>query len=167
MRAHRLDVVVFSISTDPLGKNRYGQSPLEDRVAVLEVEASRCSWLDVQVTEAQLLVDIADGFEVLVLGADKWSQIQDPVFYGGDIAARDAALAGLPTLAVAPRPPHDAPSELLLEIDPNLGVVSSTSVRHGRSEHMSPAGHQHAEATGLWRSDGNSSAEHGVELDEG
>ncbi|MCH7787806.1 MAG: hypothetical protein IH940_00015 [Acidobacteria bacterium] len=114
LRSHDLGVVVFSLSTDPLGKSGDCQSPLDDRVAVLELEASHRSWLEVQVTEARLLVDIADGFEVLVLGADKWHQIHDPAFYGDDDAERDAALARLPTLAVAPRPPHVVPPELLI-----------------------------------------------------
>jgi hypothetical protein len=166
LRTHQLDVVVFSLSTSPLGKDAGSQSPLDNRVAVLELEASRREWLSVEVTDDQLLADIAGGFDLLVLGADKWQQIQDPAFYGNNNDARDAALARLPTLAIAPRPPHEAPPELLLQIDPNLGLVSSTGVRQGRSEHMAPAGHEHAAAKRFWLNDGNSSEVNGVEISE-
>jgi hypothetical protein len=151
VRSHELDVVVFSLSNDPLGKVTDDQSPVNDRIAVLRLEASRRAWLDVQVTGQRLLADIAEGFDVLVLGADKWQQIQDPSFYGNSGAARDAALARLPTMAIAPRPPHEAPTELLLEIDPNLSLVSSTGARGGRS---------------LWRAGGNGSGSDGVEISE-
>jgi len=166
VRAHQLDVVVFSLSTSPLGKDAGSQSPLDNRVAVLELEASRREWLSVEVTDDQLLADIAGGFDLLVLGADKWQQIQDPAFYGNNNDARDAALARLPTLAIAPRPPHEAPPELLLQIDPNLGLVSSTGVRQGRSEHMAPAGHEHEVAKRFWLGGGNSSDGTGVEISE-
>ncbi|MEZ5339992.1 MAG: hypothetical protein R2706_00655 [Acidimicrobiales bacterium] len=38
--------------------------------------------LDLQVTEVQLLADLAAGFDVLIMGADKWHQICEPHWYG-------------------------------------------------------------------------------------
>ena len=63
-------------------------------------------WLGAEVTEAQLLVDIASGYDWLVLGADKWNQIREPHWYGS-VAGRDAALARLPRLALVERHGHD------------------------------------------------------------
>ena len=54
------------------------------------------------VTEAQLIVDITRGHEVVVMGADKWAQVDDPAWYGGDATAGDAAPAALSDLALVP-----------------------------------------------------------------
>ena len=81
--------------------------------------------------------DIADGYDILVIGADKWRQLIDLQFYGGSAAARDEALARLPRLAVAPRagsPLPDRDDVVLLEVDLRHRVVSSTAVRGGRHE---------------------------------
>ena len=48
--------------------------------------------------------------------------------------AQDAAVAGLPVLAVAPRPPHPVPVEHRLEIPAHLADVSATEARDGRHE---------------------------------
>ena len=56
------------------------------------------------VTEQQLIADIATGYDVVVMGADKWAQVNDPAWYRDDEAA---AMPGgrrcSPTLALAPR----------------------------------------------------------------
>ena len=44
------------------------------------------------------------GYDVVVMGADKWAQVRDPAWYDGSVAARDAALARLARVLVAPRP---------------------------------------------------------------
>ena len=54
-------------------------------------------------TDAQLIADLAEGYDVCVIGADKWHQLHDLAFYDGLEADRDAALGRLPMLAVAPR----------------------------------------------------------------
>ena len=59
--------------------------------------------LGVVVTDAQLVADIARGYDVVVMGADKWAQVNDPAWYDSP-AARDAALAALPRVLVVPRP---------------------------------------------------------------
>lgn len=109
-------------------------TPVDERTAAIRrLRASR-PWLHAGVTEAQLLADIAAGYDVLVLGADKWHQLHDERFYGGSALARDAALARLPRVAVAPR------SGASLPTDPDVHVlavprehhdVSSTGVRRG------------------------------------
>ena len=136
VRACQLDRIDLVMSTVALAKPG-AHSSLEERRAVIERHASRIPQLGVGTTDDQLLVDIAAGYDVLVVGADKWHQLQDVAFYGS-VEERDAALARLPTLAVAPRagvalpPPGDA--VVLLAIDPSLHHVSSTAVRDGRAE---------------------------------
>ncbi|MGH9068018.1 MAG: hypothetical protein ACRD0J_11125, partial [Acidimicrobiales bacterium] len=44
----------------------------------------------------------------VILGADKWAQVLDPAFYGGSRSARDAAVARLPLVVLARRPPSPA-----------------------------------------------------------
>src|SRR5207244_12329377 len=93
----RVDLIV---NRDPIGKASI--RPLAARVAMLEAVAATRSWPSVVVTDDRHLADIALGYDVLVLGADKWQQVLDPTFYVSDVA-RDEAVARLPRLAVAPR----------------------------------------------------------------
>ncbi len=128
----RLDLVV---SRDPLGKDRGGQAALDDRVALLEALRAGRPWLGVAVTDERLLADVAAGYDVLVLGADKWAQLHDPAWYGGSVEARDAALARLPHVVVAPRAGHPTPEDVeVLDVHPDHHHVSSTAVRAGRHE---------------------------------
>lgn len=131
----RLDLVV---STTPLGKPEAAGPALADRVAVLEAIAASRPWLRVKVTEAQLLADIACGYDVLVLGADKWAQVVDPFWYDGSAVARDAALARLPRVLVAPRPPFPVPSGGILAVPEAHLAVSSSRARIGRREWIAP-----------------------------
>ena len=109
-------------------------APLEARVEALEALRIDRPWLTVAITDAQLVADIAEGYDVVVLGADKWAQLHDPAFYGGDPAARDAALARLPEVAIAPRPPHPVPDDHVLHVPTWVAEVSATAVRAGRHD---------------------------------
>ena len=105
MRAADLDRIDLALSNVALGKER--RRALDRRRARRRDPARRRAtrpWLGVAVTDAQLIADIAAGYDVVVMGADKWAQVRDPAWYGGDAAARDAALASLPRVLVAPRP---------------------------------------------------------------
>ena len=84
----------------------------------------------VTITDAQLIAEIASGYDVVVMGADKWAQVRDP---RGTAAtrARDAALASLPRVLVAPRPGFDVVGAEVLDIDPEHAHVSSTRARSG------------------------------------
>jgi hypothetical protein len=69
------------------------------------------------------------------VGADKWAQLHDPSWYGGSTDERDAALARLPEVAVAPRAGFPLPEGVhALEVDPAHHHVSSTAVRAGRHD---------------------------------
>ncbi|MCU4184922.1 hypothetical protein K6U06_11170 [Acidiferrimicrobium sp. IK] len=146
-----LDRVDLIISQVALGKeDRHGPAP-SARLAVLEACRASRPWLGARLTSARLLVDIAEGYDVLIVGADKWAQLVDPAWYGGSQAARDDVLRRVPAVLVAPRPPHPLPAPspprvTLLEVDVAHGPVSSTAVRAGRLEWMA----DEAAGTGLW-----------------
>ena len=130
-----LDQLVLVVSRVPLGKDQAAQAPVEDRVAALERLSAGRPWLHVAVTDDRLLADVAAGYDVLVVGADKWAQLHDPAWYEGSTEARDAALARLPRVVVAPRAGFPPPEGVeVLDVDPGHHHVSSTAVREGRHE---------------------------------
>lgn len=144
--SHGLLRVDFAVSTVALGKEAVHRPPMDDRLAVIRESIDRIEGLGLVVTDAQLIADIADGYDVVVMGADKWAQVNDPAWYGHDPAERDAVLARLPRLALAPRPPHDIPDEHRLPVADDLLEVSSSAARAGRVEWMTDA----ARRSGLW-----------------
>ena len=148
----RVDLV---LSRSALGKEHGHAVRLEDRVGVLATMATTRPWLAWKVTDAQLLVDVAAGYDVLIVGADKWAQVIDPAWYGGSVEARDDAVARLPQVLVVPRPPLPAPSGVASLELPSAEVaenaeVSSSAVRAGRYEWMAPEAAAFAEESGAW-----------------
>jgi hypothetical protein len=63
---------------------------------------------------------------------------------------RDAAVARLPRLLVAARPPFPIDGADHLEVAPDQRQVSSTAVRAGRWDWMAPEAAAFDEATGAW-----------------
>ncbi len=149
LEQHGLDQVVWSISTRALAKESVQHPTFEHRLDVLHKVVAGEDWLRLQVTELQLLADIAEGYDTLIMGADKWDQIQDVAWYGSE-TARTKAFARLPNVAIAPRPPITVPAELLLDVDPAHGLVSSTAARDGALHLMLPPARQFAERSGAW-----------------
>ena len=145
-----LDLVVLVLSRVALGKEAVAGPTVAEREAVLLAECAERPWLDVAVTEHQLVADIARGYDVVVMGADKWAQVNDPRFYGGDRARMRAAVASLPDPAIAPRPPFPVPARLGLDLPADLHDVSSTQVRGGRHDWMTPAAEAFDSRTGAW-----------------
>jgi len=143
---HGLVRVDLAISAVALGKERVHRPPMDDRIAVIRDSIADIDGLELVVTEAQLIADIAHGYDVVVMGADKWAQVNDPAWYGHDHAERDAVLARLPRPALAPRPPHDIPDEHRLPVTDDLLEVSSSAARAGRTEWMTEA----ARTSGFW-----------------
>jgi nicotinic acid mononucleotide adenylyltransferase len=127
----RVDLV---ISESALGKADHdGPSAAERADALRRLLADR-PWIGVVVTTNQLLSEISAGYDVLVMGADKWAQINQDHWYES-AALKQRALAALPHLAIAPRPPHEIPEHATpLTVARQLWGVSSTGVRSGRSE---------------------------------
>ena len=149
----RIDLVVSRVA---LAKESVVVPSLDDRLAVLSALVDRVGWLGLVVSEAQLLVDLAVGYDVLVLGADKWKQVRNPSFYGGSVSRRDAAVEALPPLAVAPRGGGPALAGLPagtveLEVPAWAAEVSSTLVRSGgRADWMVPEAVAFDERSGAW-----------------
>jgi nicotinic acid mononucleotide adenylyltransferase/predicted RNA-binding protein with PIN domain len=132
--AHRhtaLDSLDLVISNVALGKEHGAHTSVEERVAAIERAGRTRPWLHARVTDALLIAEIAAGYDVVVMGADKWAQVRDPSWYGDDADARDAAVAALPHVVVAPRPGFDTDGAEVLDVDPALAAVSSTRARGG------------------------------------
>ena len=81
LRHHRLDRVIWTVSRHPLGKDD-GRTDVDDRLTVLHSAIADHRWLAAEATDARLVADIADGYDVVIMGADKWHQLHDPTFYG-------------------------------------------------------------------------------------
>ena len=133
-----LDGLDLAVSRVALGKDAAAQRPVHTRVAALERLATARPWLHVVVTDAQLITDIAAGYDVVVMGADKWAQVRDPEWYGGSVAARDRALARLPRVLVAPRAGFAVEGAEQLAIDPEHAAVSSSAAREGHHHLIAP-----------------------------
>ena len=148
---HGLDRVVLSVSRSALAKEEVDHPRFEHRIEVLEASVAAIGWLSVRVTEHRLLADVAEGFDLLIVGADKWWQIQDPGWYGDDPAARDAAMARLPTLAIVARDGLEIPARHRLEVPTErIDGVSSTRARNGATDLMTGAAADFADRTGAW-----------------
>jgi nicotinate-nucleotide adenylyltransferase len=145
----QLDLVLSGVA---LGKGIVRPS-VEHRLGVLEELRRSRPWLGAYATERQLLVDLAEGYDLLVVGADKWAQLQDPAWYGGSADRRDDALARLPPVLVVPRPPFplpEHPGAQPLPIPQELAGVSSSEVRAGRRSWMVPEAAAFDEVSGAW-----------------
>ncbi len=145
-----LDVVVWSLSSTTLGKEHVEHPRFADRMSVVEQTVARSSFLAFQVTDVQLLVELAAGFDVLIMGADKWQQINEPRWYGGT-RERDEMLKRLPQLAIAERHPFEVPEHARLDLPASVtGDISSTAARSGEAWQMLPEAREFAERTGAW-----------------
>jgi nicotinic acid mononucleotide adenylyltransferase len=152
----RLDRVDLVVSAVPLGKDPVVPT-LDDRIDVLERIASTRPWLGVRVTPLRLIADIAQGYQAVVVGADKWLQVTDLAWYESE-DHRDRAVAGLPDVLLVPRPPSgDVRSaglpqagSIVLAIDERYAHVSSSEVRRGRREWMADEAFAFDVDTGAW-----------------
>jgi hypothetical protein len=153
VRQAGLDRVDLVLSRVALGKETVIAPTVDERRAVLEAVAATRPWLGVAVTAERLIADVAAGYDAVVMGTDKWMQVLDPAWYGGSVAARDAALARLPRVLVAPRSGARPAGVELLALAEEHDGVSASAVR---------AGHDHARgwllpeaaASGLWSAGG-------------
>lgn len=135
-----VDVVYFTISSMTLGKDDSRLDPIDDRLEELTLLFADHPQFEARETSSSLIADIAEGHDVIVVGADKWLQVVDPVWYG-DIDARDDALSRLPTVAIAPRSGYvidekipEVIDAVILTTDPEHHPISATAVRAGKIE---------------------------------
>jgi hypothetical protein len=154
-RVYGLERVDLVVSRVALGKEAVARPRFDHRLQVLEAMVGSRPWLGLQVVEAQLLVDVADGYDVVVMGSDKWAQVLDPAWYGESITRRDAAVARLPRVVVVPRPGSSLPGPEhpwaeVLDVDRDHALVSSSAVRAGRRTWMAPEAAAFDERTGAW-----------------
>lgn len=135
-----LDHLDLAISRVALGKDHGGHLPVDARVAAVERAATTRPWLHALVTDAKLITDIARGYDVVVMGADKWAQVCDPAWYAGSTSARDAAVGALPRVLIAPRAgvEIDTGTVELLDVDDEVCDVSSTRARAGEHHLIAP-----------------------------
>ena len=149
----QLSQVDLAVSRVALGKPEPDQPTFDDRVAILRAVVEAHPWLGLVVADAQLITDIALGYDAVILGADKWAQVIDPVWYGGSEMARDAAVGRLPRVLVAPRAalfPLGGPPVEVLDVMDDHAAVSSTGARSGRREWMTPEAAAFDVETGAW-----------------
>jgi nicotinate-nucleotide adenylyltransferase len=130
-----LERVDLAVAAAPLGKPHLAEPGLPRLERVRAAIGDRPRLRAVGST-SPLIADQAAGYEVVVLGADKWDQVLDASWYE-DEDHRDRALAALPVVAVAPRDGWDVRAwpgvDLrILEVPAHLGEVSATAVRAGR-----------------------------------
>ena len=138
VRAGALTRLDLAISRDTLGKDSTAQSPVEQRRAFVERLGASRPWLRVIVTDAQLISDIAAGYDVVVMGADKWAQVRDPAWYDGSASARDAAVTRLGRVLVVPRAGLEVVGAEVLDIPDHLASVSSSAARAGAHHLIAP-----------------------------
>jgi predicted RNA-binding protein with PIN domain len=137
MRQGGLERVDLVVSRNTLGKPELVDAGLDLRLNAIARAAASRYWLSGSVSDKQLIADIADGYDVVIMGADKWEQVNDPAWYA-DEATRDAAVARLPEVLVVPRPGFSTDGATVLDIDEELTHVSSTRVRNGEVHLIAP-----------------------------
>ncbi len=155
-----VSTVRLVLSERALGKDvPAGGTSVEVRRAVLDAATRDHRGVEVGVTAARLVVDIAEeaGADAVVVGSDKWDQVADPAWYGGSVAGRDAVLARLPVVLLVPRagggprqeatvPRPEGVEVVRLELPDDLRTVSSTRARAGEAHLMVEA----ARTSGHW-----------------
>ncbi|MFT7475150.1 MAG: phosphopantetheine adenylyltransferase [Verrucomicrobiales bacterium] len=139
---HDLDEVDLVVSTVALDKPTPPGPPLPERISLIADDLAHEPWLNVKTTELQLIADIAAGYDVVIMGADKWQQVNDVRYYGS-AAQRDYEVARLPQVLVAPRSGNEGPDELRLDTAASLHDVSSTIARAGDRSMMAPRAAAH------------------------
>jgi len=134
----RLDLVV---SIDPLAKTVAQQPRLPHRIEVIEASVAHLPRVEVRTTSLRLIADISGPYDVVVMGADKWVQVNDISFYESQ-THRDELVASLPQVAVAARAGDHVPEHLLLPTDTDIHHVSSSDARAG-AHHLMTAAAKH------------------------
>jgi cytidyltransferase-like protein len=137
-----LDIVVLVVSAVALDKPSPPGPPLDERIRLIDADLADIEWLHVERTDKQLIADIAEGYDVVIMGADKWHQVNDVRYYES-AEARDVAIGQLPTVVVAQREGSVAPAEHMMATPEELHGISSSDARDGRRDLMAPHAADH------------------------
>ena len=151
IQQHQLTSIDLTISEVALAKPIIMKPSLEERIRVLEASFSKIPQVNIVRTSLQLIADIADGYDLVVMGADKWAQIQDESFYD-DVDHMLECISRLPRIAVAPRGEIVVPAEILLEVPKKIATISSSLAREINFEWMTEAAQNFSNETGSWSS---------------
>lgn len=142
----RLDLV---LSRRPILKEHVERPRLDHRVEVVAASVAHLDAVSVILTEHRLIADIAAGYDLVVMGADKWHQVNDVAFYD-DAGHRDRCLAALPEIVVVGRGDDPLPDHGAQHLHVDMHTVSSTRARRGDRAVMTGAARAFDEATGAW-----------------
>lgn len=156
-----LDRLDLTVSRAALGKEHVHHPRFDHRIEVLADSVIGEPGLEAAVTDRRLVAEIAEGYDLLVLGADKWHQILEPQWYESGEQGRDAALQSLPEVVVfhrhgEPDPDDGRPAGVDVKLiviehdDDRHHQVSSTRARDGDLHFMTRAARQFAHRTGAW-----------------
>ena len=140
--SHGLDEVVLIVSKVALDKSTPPGPPLAERIRLIEADLAQYPWLSVAQTQDQLIADIAHGFDAVIMGADKWEQVNDVRYYGST-EAKDEAISRLPKVLVAYRDGSVAPEDHTIVTPEELRSVSSSKARAGERNLMAPHARKH------------------------
>lgn len=145
LSAHHLTQLDVVVSRRALAKDVVDHPTLDERVDVIETSFSHLAVVSVLVTELQLIADIAEPYDMVIMGADKWAQINDVGFYDS-LEHQAECLQRLPQLAIASRGDQHVPPNARLVVPEPIDEVSSTGARGGNVLWMTPA----AQASQYW-----------------
>lgn len=143
--SHALSQIDLMISRRALAKDVVDHPSLDHRVDVVRASFSHLPEVDVRTTDLQLIADIAESYDLVIMGADKWAQINDITFYDSS-DHRANCLQRLPKLAIASRGDQPVPPDARLIVPDHIAPVSSTAARGGHLPWMTKA----AQAAGYW-----------------
>ena len=149
IRQHELDRIDLVISEIALAKPIIEKPSLEERIQVLEESFIGIPQVHIVQTPLQLIADIAVGYDLVVMGADKWVQLHDITFYENETHMRES-LSTLPALAVAPRGEVRIPKEIKLEVPEAIAHVSSSTARKTNFRWMTKAAQAYSKKSGVW-----------------
>lgn len=145
-----LDLV---LSRRPILKEHVERPRLDHRIEIVAASVAHLDPVSVTVTDHRLIADIATGYDLVVMGADKWHQINDLVFYD-DATHRDRCLAALPAVIVVGRGNDPLPAGGPQHLHVDMHTVSSTRARQGDRAVMTEAARAFDDATGAWTDPG-------------
>ena len=150
IRLHDLDRIDLVVSEVALAKPLIEKPSLEERLQVISASFADFPEVNVLQTSLQLIADIARGYDVVVMGADKWGQINDLKFYDSE-AHMHESLSSLPTLAVAPRNGEKVHESIRLDVPEMIDEISSSLARRTNFEWMTKAAQDFSVESGTWQ----------------